>query len=66
MNEWFLNINYVTGLTLFPVMRGPGETPLTTTAARVKPSGAMSASDMIRSAVGPMAAYAEVEKRRVR
>ena len=52
-------------LTMFPVMRGPGAMPLTTTAARVKPSGATFALEITRSVTGPMPAYAEVAKSRV-
>ena len=41
--------------TLFPEMRGPGKTPFMTTAARVYPSGVMSALEMVRSVTGPIA-----------
>ena len=43
-------------LTFFPVMSGPGKTPLTTTASRVKPSGETAALEIVRSVTGPMAA----------
>lgn len=49
--------------TMLPVMRGEGKAPLTTMAAREKPSGATSALEMTRSATGPMAANAEAAKR---
>lgn len=44
--------------TVLAVIRGPGNPPLTTTAARSYPSGEMSALLMVRSAVGPTAAAA--------
>ena len=52
-------------LTLLPVMRGPGKTLLTTIAARVKPSGAMSALEIVKSVTGPMPAYTEAANRRI-
>ncbi len=42
--------------TLLPVITGPGNTPFITTAARVNPSGETSALEIVKSAVGPMAA----------
>ena len=54
---------HVVWLTLLPRIRGPGKTPFITMAARVNPSGAMSALEMVRSVTGPMAAYAETVKR---
>ena len=40
---------------MLPVMRGPGNTPLTRTAAREKPSGETSAFEIVMSATGPIA-----------
>ena len=40
--------------TMFPVIRGEGKTPFTSTAAREKPSGEMSPLVTVRSAVGPI------------
>ena len=52
--------------TMLPEIKGPGNWPFTTTAARVKPSGEMSASEMVRSAVGPTAPATKRAQRRPR